>query len=311
MKRLAVLGMVIVCLLCVAVLAQADQAAVGTSFKDFTVTKIDGGTFSLSGALSAGKPVFVNMFATWCGPCLHEFPALEEAYGKYRDRVAVIVVTVDPDDTAEVLKQYQENYNVHLPMATYNAELAGYTSTGYIPTSAMIGADGVTTFFDSGARPSAAFFEDLFEKALAAAPKPVEPEEKPADGLVNVDGTWYVYANGQVASGYSGFAMYNDFWFMIKDGMLDLNANGFYDYNGATFLFTAGQLRSDFSGLMMNVDGRWYFVTEGRFAKEYTGVAMYGDAWFYLENGMLAENFTGEIEYGGEKFSVVSGQLVI
>ena len=132
-----------------------------------------------------------------------------------------------------------------------------------------------------------------------------------SDGLINVNGEWLFFADGRLVSEYSGFAMYADHWFMINGGRLDTGANGFYDYNGATFLFAAGELKTDVSGLMMNVDGRWYFLSNGQFQSGYTGVAMYNGAWFYLENGVLADYFNGTIEYGGEMFTVVAGQLIV
>jgi thiol-disulfide isomerase/thioredoxin len=47
---------------------------------DFTVPTVDGGTFSLAEHLATdGRPVFLNLWATWCPPCRAEMPLIDEA----------------------------------------------------------------------------------------------------------------------------------------------------------------------------------------------------------------------------------------
>ena len=72
---------------------------------DFTVETIDGGTFTLSQALQDHELVLVNLWATWCGPCAYEFPFLQTAWEQNQDKVAVIALSVEPDDT-QLIKNY-------------------------------------------------------------------------------------------------------------------------------------------------------------------------------------------------------------
>ena len=49
-----------------------------------------------------GKPLLVNLWATWCAPCVAEMPTLDDAAGKLGDTVRVLAVSQDLDGAAKV-----------------------------------------------------------------------------------------------------------------------------------------------------------------------------------------------------------------
>ncbi|GAC1442578.1 MAG: hypothetical protein NVSMB59_05600 [Vulcanimicrobiaceae bacterium] len=68
----------------------------------FSLPSARGGSVSL--AQYRGKPVYVNFFASWCGPCNNEAPAVADLYKKYR-RAGLAVVGVDEqEDRAKALE---------------------------------------------------------------------------------------------------------------------------------------------------------------------------------------------------------------
>lgn len=63
-------------------------------------------------ANSTGKVLLINFWATWCGPCVNEFPALETTFRMFRRRDfdLVMVSTNYPDEKAGVMKILQEQH---------------------------------------------------------------------------------------------------------------------------------------------------------------------------------------------------------
>jgi protein-disulfide isomerase/peroxiredoxin/uncharacterized membrane protein len=69
---------------------------VGDALLDFTLPTLDGGT--LRRADLAGKPVILTFWASWCGPCRKEMPALEAAWRRHEaDGLVVIGVNLDQE----------------------------------------------------------------------------------------------------------------------------------------------------------------------------------------------------------------------
>ena len=69
--------------------------------KDITVKNMDGQDVNLSDYF--GKPIILNFWATWCGPCQMEMPDFDEAYKEYGDEIEFLMVnqTDGSQDTVE------------------------------------------------------------------------------------------------------------------------------------------------------------------------------------------------------------------
>ena len=67
---------------------EAEETAPENFFTTLELTYLDGTPFDSS--VFAGKPVFLNIWATWCGPCVNEMPHLDELAREYADRITIV-----------------------------------------------------------------------------------------------------------------------------------------------------------------------------------------------------------------------------
>jgi cytochrome c biogenesis protein CcmG/thiol:disulfide interchange protein DsbE len=108
---------------------------------DFNLGLFDGSTFTLSEALSTGKPVVVNFWASWCGPCADEAPALEAAWRRNSSWANFVGVNVQDQDADA--QAFLRRYGVSYPNGAGNA---GPISIQYgmrgVPETYFIAADG-------------------------------------------------------------------------------------------------------------------------------------------------------------------------
>lgn len=88
-----------------------------------------------------GKPVVLNFFASWCGPCVREMPALQAMSVRYKGRVHFVGVTFN--DGREAAKGVLERTGVTYPAAfDAKSELANDYGIRVMPTTVFISADG-------------------------------------------------------------------------------------------------------------------------------------------------------------------------
>lgn len=79
--------------------------------KDFQAPTIDNATFKLS--QTTQKVVILNFWASWCGPCVQEFPSLLKVVDEFHGDVALVALSVDSDE--KQMREFLKNYNVTNP----------------------------------------------------------------------------------------------------------------------------------------------------------------------------------------------------
>ena len=168
-RFLAFTALILTLTLCLAAApARADAARLGDPMPDFSAATIAGDTFTLSEALQEKDMVVINLWATWCPPCRMEFPFMQEAWEAYQDRVALIALSVEPEDTDEKLTAYAEENGLTFPIA--REEDLGFGSMyAYegIPTTLVVDRFGNLVYREVGAQTSVGAFTNLFDYFLS------------------------------------------------------------------------------------------------------------------------------------------------
>jgi thiol-disulfide isomerase/thioredoxin len=115
-----------------------------------------------------GKVVYLDFWASWCGPCKQSFPwmeTLKDTYG--RQGLAVIAVNLDMDraDADKFLDRFRPTFEVRFDP---KGELAALYKVRAMPSSVLIDRHGVARFTHEGYRPvDGAAYETQVQELLA------------------------------------------------------------------------------------------------------------------------------------------------
>lgn len=112
----------------------------------FSLTDTQGRTHTLES--HPGKWVLVNLWATWCAPCLAEMPELE-ALSKAREDLVVLGLAVDGQSPRRVM-QFAEKLKISYPIIAGNADMARQFGAKGYPTSLLYDATGKQVFVKEG-----------------------------------------------------------------------------------------------------------------------------------------------------------------
>lgn len=119
-----------------------DRSKAGTPAPDFTFLDPDGGQKTLHDF--AGRPLLVNLWATWCTPCVAEMPTLDRVAAAYGPK-GLAVLTISQDNQGlKVVKPFFEKHKLpHLKGWADPENRLGFDyATGLLPTSVLYDAQG-------------------------------------------------------------------------------------------------------------------------------------------------------------------------
>ena len=143
----------------------APQASEARPAPAFDLPAVDGGRVSL--ASLKGKVVVLDMWATWCGPCIAEMPDYAEFNRKNKDRgvevIGIVFASGDPQEVQDFVREHQMSYRQLLGP---DELLDSFGANAGFPTTFVVDQQGVIRLKLVGAAPQK--FEKL-QKAVDEA----------------------------------------------------------------------------------------------------------------------------------------------
>lgn len=133
----------------------------GNKAPELSFTDLNGQLKSLSDF--RGKILLIDIWATWCGPCVGEVPYYEGLFEKYGDRMQFISISID--DNRNKWKNFVKKHNSEIPQfVTMRSNFEAYHLAG-VPRFILIDKDGC--ILDAWApKPSSGGLEELIQKNL-------------------------------------------------------------------------------------------------------------------------------------------------
>lgn len=166
-----ILFLFLVCSLLFAYTAMAQQLnepkfpakiqSLGQADYNWTLKTLDGQEVKLE--QFRGKVIFLNLWATWCGPCVMEMPSLQKLYDKMKDDVVFVLAS---DESVETVKHFMSQKGFDMPVYVYTDSSPSAYDTFGIPTTFIISADGQIIYkhigsADWGTQASVDFLREL------------------------------------------------------------------------------------------------------------------------------------------------------
>ncbi len=131
--------------------ASVEEPAVVKSFdynfkiKDLNGTVIDFNDFK-------GKTIFLNVWATWCGPCRIEMPSIQKMYDKVdKEKIVFIMLAVDERKDFEKVAKFINEKEYTFPVYVPHEFLPDQLMVRVIPTTFVIDSKGKIASKESGA----------------------------------------------------------------------------------------------------------------------------------------------------------------
>ena len=171
-----------VCLLLAAACTRSAEGParveVGVEAPSYAARTIGGDSVSL--ALLRGKPVLLNVWATWCLPCKEEIPYLESLHGKHAAQgLQIVGVSVDARGDESKIEEFARDFRMTYPIWRDPDERVNtrFLAIG-VPSTYLIDRDGILRWKHLGTLRAttpgfvAALEEVMKEKSPSPSPSP-------------------------------------------------------------------------------------------------------------------------------------------
>ena len=153
---------------------------VGKPAPALTLKSIDGKPINLSDFYGK-RPVYLKLWATYCIPCRVQMPGLKKIFASTGDRMTVIAVNAGIGDDIGKVKQFVQDFGLHMPVAVDDGRLGAWIGMRATPVHLVIGRDGRVIFAGHQDGP---VLDAAIQQALASNASPAGAETTKLADLV-------------------------------------------------------------------------------------------------------------------------------
>ena len=121
---------------------RSSSLVMGEPAPGFELPRLGGEPLSLESM--RGKVVYVNLWATWCGPCREEAPSLQKLYAELHDEgFEILAATIDAPSDLSKVEAFRKEFGLSYPILL-DAEKTVYHRYGAtaVPESYLVDAQG-------------------------------------------------------------------------------------------------------------------------------------------------------------------------
>jgi thiol-disulfide isomerase/thioredoxin len=131
--------------------ASPEEPAVLKKFNyDFSLKDLDGNVVDVN--QFKGKTIFLNIWATWCGPCRVEMPSIQKLYEQVdNQKILFIMLAVDRQQDLKKVKDFVADKAYTFPVYTPSGNLPEQLQVGSIPSTFVIDPEGKIVSKETGA----------------------------------------------------------------------------------------------------------------------------------------------------------------
>jgi peroxiredoxin len=164
-----------------------DSLKVGSVAPDFSLQSSSDTTIRLSSL--RGKIVMVNFWASWCGPCKDEMPAIQNVFSKYSENL--IILGVNDEDTISTIRDFAKQFELTFPLLidSTGSVSAQYKIRAY-PSTIFVDRDGFIFYIAVGSMAQSDIEDILREKIsleISSEQENNSPSQTPAQ-LSSIEG---------------------------------------------------------------------------------------------------------------------------
>lgn len=114
----------------------------------FMMTRANDETLTLSDM--RGSVIFVNVWASWCPPCIAEMPTIETLYSQLKDHDNIRFILLSMDEEKERAVNFMENRNFETPYMFPASQIPSALRGSVLPTTYVISKEGQVIYEKRG-----------------------------------------------------------------------------------------------------------------------------------------------------------------